>query len=65
MQDAPAERRARGKLVIDVQRIYIAGDLDESTHIILGEGLNEADVLADFEVFDACRGHETTYTSVM
>ena len=53
MQNAAAERSARGKVVINVQRIHIAGDLDEPPQIVLRERLREVDVLPKLEVVDA------------
>ena len=52
-KNAAAERRGGGELVIDVQRIHVARDLDESPQVVLGERLREGGVLADFEVVDA------------
>ena len=53
VQHASAELRLRRERLVDVQRIHIAGDLDEAPHVVFSEGLREGDVLSDFEVVDA------------
>jgi hypothetical protein len=56
LKDAPAELRFPRELLVDVKRVHIAGDLDEPSHVIFGEGFPEGDMLPDFEIFDS-RNH--------
>jgi hypothetical protein len=52
VNDAAAEPRPRGELVVDVQRIRVSGDLDEPPHVFVRECLSEAGAPAGLEVFD-------------
>ena len=65
MQYAPSERRGRRKVVIDMQRIHIASDLDEPLDVVVGKRLRERDVLPDFEVVDTGGEHGAIYSIVV
>ena len=53
MDDTAPELRPRGEFVVDMERIRVAGDLDEPPDVLVREGLGEAGMLPDLEVFDS------------
>ncbi len=55
MRDAPAERRARGKMLGQMDRIAVAGELREADHVGGGNGLFQALGHADLEVVEEQR----------
>jgi hypothetical protein len=52
VDDAAAEPRAPGEGVVDVKRIRVTRDLDETPDVFIREGLSEARPLAGLEIFD-------------